>query len=112
MDGGSNYYYVYTDESDERAGYFSFYPKDGRMFLSKIYLEKEFRGKGISSDVLDFIKSEARKEDLHEIFLHVNRDNTGSIEVYKHLGFYVEEEIDTEIGEGFVCRDYVMGMKI
>ena len=60
MDGGSNYYYVYTDESDERAGYFSFYPKDGRMFLSKIYLEKEFRGKGISYDVLDFIKSEAR----------------------------------------------------
>ena len=112
LDEGSNYYYVYTDESDERAGYFSFYPKDGRMFLSKIYLEKEFRGKGISSDVLDFIKTEARKEDLHEIFLHVNRDNTGSIEAYKHLGFYVEEEIDTDMGDGFVSRDYVMGMQI
>ncbi len=65
-----------------------------------------------TEDVLEFIKSEARKEDLHEIFLHVNRDNAGSIEAYKHLGFYVKEEIDTDMGDGFVSRDYVMGMQI
>ena len=112
LDEGSSYYYVYTDESDDRAGYFSFYPINGRMFLSKIYLDKEYRGKGLSVDILEFIKSEARKKDLHEIFLHVNRNNIGSIEVYKHLGFYVEEEIDTYIGDGFVSRDYVMGMQI
>ena len=68
--------------------------------------------KKITEDILEFIKSEAKKEELHEIFLHVNRDNTGSIEAYKHLGFYVEEEIDTEMGDGFVSRDYVMGMQI
>ena len=68
--------------------------------------------KKITEDVPEFIKSEAKKEELHEIFLHVNRDNTGSIEAYKHLGFYVEEEIDTDMGDGFVSRDYVMGMQI
>ena len=26
--------------------------------------------------------------------------------------FYVEEEIDTDMGDGFVSRDYVMGMQI
>ena len=68
--------------------------------------------KKITEDILEFIKSEAKKEELHEIFLHVNRDNTSSIEAYKHLGFYVEEEIDTDMGDGFVSRDYVMRMQI
>lgn len=109
---GSRYYYAIEDETGNRAGFFSIYPKEGMMYLSKLYIKKEYRRKGFSGKILEFIKSEAKKEDLHEIFLNVNRNNTGSIEAYRHLGFHVAEETVSDVGEGFICEDYIMKMTI
>ena len=109
---GSRYYYAFENGTGNRVGFFSIYPKEGMMYLSKLYIKKEYRRKGYSGEILEFIKSEAKKEDLHEIFLNVNRNNTGSIEAYRHLGFYVAEETVSDVGEGFICEDYIMKMTI
>ena len=110
---GSRFYYVKANGKDgKKAGYFSIYPKEGKMYLSKLYLHKDYRGRGLSKDIISFIKEEAKKEDLHEIFLNVNRANVKSIEAYKHLGFYIAEEVETNLGDGFIAQDYIMELKI
>ena len=111
LDEGSRYYYAVLEDTEEKTGYFSIYPKENKMYLSKLYLKKRFRGRGISKEIIDFIKAEAKKEDLHEIFLNVNRKNASSIDAYKHLGFEILKEVNEPMGDGFVCEDYIMGMK-
>ena len=108
---GSRYYYAFENGTGNRVGFFSIYPKEGMMYLSKLYIKKEYRRKGYSGEILEFIKSEAKKEDLREIFLNVNRKNASSIDAYKHLGFEILKEVNEPMGDGFVCEDYIMGMK-
>ena len=105
IEKGSKVYWVNVD--GKRAGYFSIYPRDGKMYLSKFYLHKDFRGKGISKEMLSFIKSEARKLNLPSIFLNVNKHNYGSIKAYEHLGLKKIRDEVTDIGSGFFMDDYI-----
>lgn len=110
---GSRFYYVLADnEEKDRAGFFCIYPKGGKMYLSKLYLHKDYRGRGLSKEILAFVKEEAKKEDLHEIFLNVNRANVKSIEIYKRLGFFIADEVEADLGDGFIAQDYIMELKI
>ena len=43
-----------------------------------------------------------------EIFLRVNQGNHQAIEVYKHEGFEITEELISDIGQGFQMVDYKM----
>ena len=49
-----------------------------------------------------------KMRELNQIWLTCNRNNTNSLEVYKHLGFTVAREEVTDIGEGFVMDDFIM----
>ena len=49
-----------------------------------------------------------RSQGLHSVYLTVNKYNTGSIEVYRHLGFEIADSAVTDIGNGYVMDDYIM----
>ena len=87
-------------------------PDQGHVFLSKLYLIDECRGRGHSRMFLDSVIAYARSQNLGRIRLTVNRDNTDAIEVYNHLGFKVIEDVDTDIGSGFFMNDHVMELVI
>jgi predicted acetyltransferase len=55
------------------VGFFSFAPKDNGIFLSKIYIRKESRGKGYAKQSISFIKDIANKANLKHITLTVNK---------------------------------------
>ena len=57
---------------------------------------------------LDVMCEICREQDLHAIYLTVNRNNTHACEVYLHKGFKVIEEAVADIGCGFVMDDYIM----
>ena len=57
-----------------------------RWFISKIYLYAEERGKHFT----------------------VNRDNELGIRAYEGNGFVSVEDVDAEIGKGFVMQDHIM----
>lgn len=104
-------YEMYMTESDgETVGFCVIRPdvEDDRMFLSKIYLMKETRGKGCSSKVLDILEDITREHGLHKMWLTVNKHNDTAIPVYEHRGFEIIEEAETDIGGGFVMDDYIM----
>lgn len=101
------YEYFFICDGDEIVGYTGLQETGGKLFLSKLYISKQSRGKKIASRTFDFIEEFAEKRNLKSIWLTVNRNNTHAIEVYKAEGFEVVREQKTDIGNGFVMDDFV-----
>lgn len=99
-------YYVISDGAF--LGYIAIKKEDDRLFLSKLYLLREARGKGIAKKAFEFLISTAKENGLRSIYLTVNKNNLSSIEVYKHLGFKTIREEKADIGCGFYMDDYIM----
>ena len=77
------------------------------MFLSKLYIGSDARGKGYGRATLEELLDLARNALQKSIWLTVNRQNP-SIAVYEALGFAKEKTLVTDIGGGYVMDDYVM----
>lgn len=83
-----------------------------RLFISKVYLYAQERGKHYSSRVMDFYEQLCRDEGLQAMYLTVNRENDLAIRAYRGQGFETIEQLDAPIGEGFVMYDYIMCKEI
>ena len=64
--------------------------KDDGTLLDEIYLEEEYRNKGIGTNI---IKEVISNNDL--IYLWVYKENIQAISLYKKLGFVVIEETES-----------------
>ncbi|MCQ4637294.1 GNAT family N-acetyltransferase [Anaerovorax odorimutans] len=102
---GATYYFI--SENAKNIGFLSFYPKDYKLYLSKFYLDKEERGKGRATEMLNFVIDQALRRGLSSVFLNVNRNNP-VIAAYEHMGFVKVREEKNDIGSGFFMDDYVM----
>lgn len=100
-----NYTYYFIKSDNENVGYFGISDKGDFLFLSKIYIRKEFRHKGIGTKAFDKIKELALGKPIR---LTVNKHNTNSINAYKKWGFKTIDAVVTDIGSGFVMDDYIM----
>ncbi len=100
--------YYLQQHKDQIAGYLAFYPKEGAMFLSKIYVHKNYRGLGLGRAAMNFIEEQTRTANLSRLRLTVNKKNEGSIGAYERMGFKKIEEAVFDIGEGFFMDDYVL----
>ena len=108
---GYEYYGLFAE--GEQLGYFAISPQeDGTLFLSKLYLKKEARGRGYASRMFERVKEEGRRRGLTSVWLTVNRYNDSSIAVYRHWGMKVIRDLVTEIGEGFVMDDHVFSLEL
>lgn len=108
-----NYRYFAVRDEEEMCGYFAVKPEDdSRFFLSKLYLRKDKRGRGISSTMLKRVCDEAKDCGKTSVYLTVNKFNAHAIAVYKKTGFVVIDAPSTDIGNGFVMDDYVMEYKL
>ena len=103
---GYRYFYFLWD--GEKAGYMGIRKDGDTLFLSKLYLRKEFRGRKISRAALEFMQDVCRRESLGKIWLTCNKYNNNSLAVYHALGFTVERAQVADIGSGFVMDDYVL----
>lgn len=106
-------YYLILDE-DEHVGYFALVQdaEASAMQLSKFYLKRACRGRGLGRAVFTFIEEECAIRGVRELWLTVNRHNAGPIAIYRHLGFVIAEPIVTDIGSGFVMDDYRMVKRV
>ena len=101
------YLYFWVKYENKNAGFIGFYQIENKLYLSKFYLEKNFRGKKISRKMLDFIINYCKEQNLKSIFLNVNRNNDLAINVYEHLGFVKIREEKNDIGSGYYMDDFV-----
>ena len=96
-------------EDEKDLGFFAFYPREDALYLSKLYLYKDQRGKGFSRQILEMLKTQAKELGLNRIELNVNRNNP-SVKIYEKLGFTVAWEEKNDIGNGFYMDDYVYAL--
>ena len=64
--------------------------KDNGVLLDEIYLEEEYRNKGIGTDILKRVI-----DSNNIIYLWVYKENKKAISLYKNLGFSIIDETDS-----------------
>jgi len=90
-------------------GYLSYVlAEDSSVKLSKLYIEKSFRGTSIAADSLGRVKQYASRNGRGYVFLTVNKNNKPAIRAYEKNGFVITASVVTDIGQGFVMDDYIM----
>lgn len=82
------------------------------MKLEQLYLLADLKGQGLGGFMLRHVEAEARARGCASVWLTVNKQNAGSIAVYRKAGFTVREEAVFDIGNGFVMDDYVMEKRL
>jgi len=106
------YFTANCGESGRMTGYSAVQPRGDHLFLSKIYVCSDYRGRGIARSFLNEAYSLCcRVYDFDRIRLTVNKNNSMAISVYKQAGFEVVDEVKVDIGGGFFMDDYVMERK-
>ena len=103
---GYQYFMVIKDEN--LVGYVSVKKQGDSLFLSKIYVSKDFRGQKIGKAAMGFVQKKALEMNCKSTTLGVNKHNTNSIEAYKKMGFVNKGSMVTDIGNGFIMDDYKM----
>jgi ribosomal protein S18 acetylase RimI-like enzyme len=102
------YYYLAVREDGELCGYIGMKPESGdRLFLSKLYLRSDKRGRGIGAEMLERVFEEGRACGKKRVYLTVNKHNDRAIAVYKKTGFEIVDEVVTDIGQDYVMDDYI-----
>lgn len=96
-------------EGATAQGFFAIEPQaDHRLFLSKLYVRRQARGRGVASEGLAYMEALCRAQHLTSIWLTVNIGNDLAISVYKRLGFKIVDTQVKDIGQGYVMDDYIL----
>lgn len=107
------YRYFILSEDGEDAGYCGVQPcEDGSLYLSKMYLKKEFRGHGLFTEMTGRLTELCRREGLSSIWLTVNKHNARAIAAYVKNGYRNIRSQTTDIGCGYVMDDYVFSLAV
>ncbi len=106
LENGYKYYFV-TSHDGVKVGFIALLEKEDHMYISKFYLHKDYRGKGISRDMLQFIIEKADEAGFESIILNVNKYNHIAIRAYEKLGFTKIKEEKIDIGMGYYMDDFV-----
>jgi len=86
-------------------------PAQRQLFISKLYLHRNTRGRGTGRVAMEFIEQLALSRDIALLWLTVNKGNQ-AVQFYEQLGFHNAGAIVTDIGNGFVMDDFRMEKRL
>jgi len=107
-----HYVYFLAYERQELIGYCGVQIQEERLFLSKLYVKANMRGKKVSSKLLNEAVAYAKSHACQAIYLTCNKYNTPSLQIYAHKGFQIIDSITSDIGQGFVMDDYILQLNL
>lgn len=99
-------------KDDQKCAFTEYLIDEERIFLSKLYVHKDYRGQGIGQIMLQEVIDYAKIHHKKAIYLTVNKYNEKTIQIYKHLNFKVIDSVVSDIGESYVMDDYIMELKM
>lgn len=99
-------------DNDEIIGFTEYKLEQDKVFLSKLYVKKEYRGHGVGKFMIDDCINYTLNNHKHIIYLTVNKGNTPSISVYEHLGFIKTASVINDIGNNYVMDDYIYELNL
>ena len=110
----NNNQFVIAYDDDIPVGFASFeynQENEPNTKIHKIYVLSGSQKTGIGKLLIDYIHTEARKEQQVKLVLNVNKNNIAQHFYSKH-GFVIIQEVVMAIGNGFVMDDYIMEKNI
>lgn len=110
----NNNQFVIAYDNDIPLGFASFeynHENEPNTKIHKIYVLTGSQKMGIGKLLIDFIHTEARKEQQVKLILNVNKNNIAQYFYSKH-GFVIIQEVVIAIGNGFKMDDYIMEKNI
>lgn len=115
MSDGYIYFMLISD--GHFAGYMCYKLNSDHIFISRLYIKAEYRRQGLAKKTINrledlFKTADPELENIKKLKLNVERNNHFAINVYEHLGFIRTKAVDNDIGNGFVCKEYVMERRI
>lgn len=90
----------------ENAGVLVYVEKETEVYIDKLYLSPNARGKNLPA----FVFKELLKIGK-DLTLNVNQSNERAVRCYLKNGFVVEKKIDIDLGNGMINCDFVMRKK-
>lgn len=94
------------------CGYIGIHAEKDALFLSKLYIRKDFRGQHLATKGLRFLTRLCSERNLKKIWLTCNKHNDNTLKIYDHLGFKITDEQIADIGNGFVMDDYILTLTL
>ncbi|MBO5421101.1 MAG: GNAT family N-acetyltransferase [Clostridia bacterium] len=58
-----------------------------RVYVSRMIVKKEYRNRGIGSEILKFLIDKAKAMGYSEMTIGVDKDNTNALHLYRKFGF-------------------------
>ncbi|MBO5065409.1 MAG: GNAT family N-acetyltransferase [Clostridia bacterium] len=58
-----------------------------RVYVSRMIVKKEYRNRGIGSEILEFLIRKAEEMDFTEMTIGVDKDNVNALHLYRKYGF-------------------------
>ena len=101
---GRHYFFIVNGSTT--LGYFTMSPRSDAQVV-KMYLKKEFRGKGIGKKVMKRICKICKEEGYGKIYIAVDKKNTAAVAAFRTWGFEVAYSKTNDIGD-YVMDVYVM----
>lgn len=101
---GTNYFILLV--GSQVVGYTAFKETQQEIFISKLYIQANYRGQGYMSEIFDWYE-ECGRQKKKKLRLTVNKENQRAISVYEHRNFACVGKQTVPIGEGFVMDDYI-----
>ena len=98
---------LYDDQRPIGFAAYSTTDEAGIYKLQKIYLHGDYQGKGVGRFLLESVIERVKAANGSTLELDVKRDNKARF-FYEKQGFTILKEKDTNIGNGYWMRDYVM----
>lgn len=100
---------------DEAVGFVSYSinkPEDPlRYRIHKLYVQPTLHGKGIGKAAVQTVAEDIAKKGGKQIELNVNKRNP-AVGFYEKIGFYREQELVVDIGNGYLMDDFIMVMDL
>ena len=57
------------------------------VYVSRMIVKKEYRGRGIGSEILEFLINKAKEMGFSEMTIGVDKDNETALHLYRKYGF-------------------------
>lgn len=113
LDKKEQLFYLISDENSVLGfiGIEHNYKKEAITKIHKIYLLPETQGQGIGKSVMESIGNFALEHNSASLYLNVNRFNK-ALHFYEKTGFKIIDEVNIEIGNGYLMEDYVMEKRL
>ena len=98
------------------SGFISFHANSDNLYiLEKLYILPQMQGTGAGRYLVEkaeeYIRNRHKCDEDILFELNVNRNNK-AVDFYRRIGFWIDREVDEDIGNGFYKNDYIMQKKV